>query len=69
MKLLVVGFFLVGILMVAHAYMQKGMKCAAPRTVYRYLPRSFDQEQASLPKVTAVFNQMFEGTDPLSYQS
>lgn len=38
-------------------------QCTAPRIVYRYIPRTFDQEFDNPVSVSKVFAKMFTNTD------
>lgn len=37
--------------------------CPPPKVVYRYLPKTFEQEQDSAPLPSTVFKKMFEQPD------
>ena len=69
MKLLVIALLVVGVIMVIQGYTRQQMVCPEPEIRYKYITRSFDEEQANLPKPSEVFKTMFTATDPLTYNS
>lgn len=48
-----------GILFIVIGY-NKQIKQPEPIIEYRYVPRTFEEEQENLPKVGKIFNSMFE---------
>ena len=45
--------------MIAIGYVNQIKKCAEPKVEYRYIPRTFEQEQDDPVKVSQLFNSMF----------
>lgn len=62
------SFFLLfaGLVFVIVGYMRSEDKCPPPRVEFRYVPRTFEQEQNNPPPVLSVFGKMFSDRDPLS---
>jgi hypothetical protein len=55
-----VSFLLyISILMIAIGYVNQIKKCEEPKVEYRYIPRTFEQEQDDPVKVSQLFNSMF----------
>ncbi len=67
MKLLIIAIAIVGIVMVINGYYRQNMSCPEPKIVYKYIPRTFSEEQDNLPKPSDVFKTMFDGTSILSF--
>ena len=59
--------FLIGLIMVVIGYTSIQIKCPPPRIEYRFVPRSFIEEQLSNNALDAV-NNMFSDTDPFFLQ-
>ena len=60
MKSLVMLLLFAGILMVTVGYVNQLQTCPPPKVEYRYVPRTFEQEQNNPVKVSQLFNDMFE---------
>ena len=65
MKLLVIVILMVGVMMVMQGYFRQNMQCPPPKVVYKYLPRSFTEEQESPIPVSDIFGAMFKQPSPL----
>ena len=59
MNSLIVFMLYISILMIAIGYVNQIKKCPPNKIVYRYIPRTFDQEQDNPVKVSQLFNNMF----------
>lgn len=61
-----ISFFLLfaGIVLVAIGYIQQEKLNVPPRVEYRYVPRSFKEEQAVSTPILSVFGQMFSDRGP-----
>lgn len=64
MKLLILSLLFFGILMVVIGYINQLHKCPPPKIEYRYIPRTFKQEQDNPVKVSQLFSNMFEEPSP-----
>lgn len=62
------SFFLLfaGIVLITIGYVQSENLEKPPRVEYRYVPRSFQEEQAVDTPILSIFGSMFEKRDPLS---
>ena len=57
--------FLVGIFMFVLGYQQQKLRqIPKERIVYRYIPRTFDEEQQNPVKVSHIFSKMFQESSP-----
>lgn len=59
MKLLVMILLIVGVTLVINGYMKQNMKCGTPKIVYKYIPRTFEEEQNNPIKPSDLFSKMF----------
>jgi hypothetical protein len=64
MKSYVTLFFFIGILMITVGYINQKQKCPPPIIEYRYIPRTFEQQQDNPVKISQVYSQMFEEPSP-----
>lgn len=62
MKSLIVFFFLVGIIFIVMG--QNKFQCSPPRVEYRYIPRTFDQEQIDRVPILATYGHLFTKATP-----
>jgi len=63
MRSIVILFLLIGICLVVVGYVQSNQSCPPPVVEFRYVPRTFEEEQ-NLPRpVLSIFDQMFNGDD------
>jgi hypothetical protein len=60
------AFFLLfaGLLLIAIGYIRSNTRCPPPRVEFRYVPRTFEQEQNTPVPVLSVFGRMFQDRDP-----
>ncbi len=63
-----VSFFLLfaGIILISIGYLRSENRTNPPRVEYRYVPRSFQEEQSGNAPLLSVFGRMFSKRDPLS---
>lgn len=52
--------FISGIILLVYYINKTKMKCPPNKIKYKYLPRSFEQEQEDLPRPSNVFSEMFK---------
>ena len=64
MKSIIILITFVGIIAIVIGYINQIQQCPPPRVEYRYIPRTFEDEQNDPVKVTKLFKNMFESTDP-----
>lgn len=64
MRTLILLLFFIGILMVAVGYVNQLHTCNSPQVEYRYIPRTFEEEQENPAKVSQIFSSMFSEPTP-----
>ena len=64
MKSVILLLFFAGVLMVVVGYVRQSTICPNPRIEYRYIPRTFYDEQLSGDSVMKHFQSMFEKDTP-----
>ena len=55
---------LIGIICIVIGYSQAQQQCPPPKIEYRYIPRTFYEQQLSIPTVNRTFSSMFENQSP-----
>lgn len=63
MKSLVLLLLVVGVCMIVIGYNKSNQICPANRVEFRYIPRTFEQEQEVPVPVLSVFGKMFQDED------
>jgi len=63
MRAIVILFLLVGICLVVIGYVQSNQECPPPVVEFKYLPRSFEDDQILPRPLMSIFGQMFDGDD------
>lgn len=64
MKSVVILLLLIGIILVAVGYVKSNQSCPPPVVEFRYVPKSFEQEQDVPTPVLSLFGKMFENSSP-----
>lgn len=64
MKSIVVLSFFIAILMIVIGYVNQLKKCPPTKVEYRYIPRTFKQEQDNPVRPSQIFSKMFEEPTP-----
>jgi len=64
MKSIIILIFIIGVVMVLVGYTRQYSICPNPRIEYRYIPRTFYDEQLSSENVLKQFSSMFEDSNP-----
>ena len=59
MKSIILFLLIVGIIFCAVAYVKSNQQCPPPQTVFRYVPRTFEESQNSEEPVMSIFGSMF----------
>jgi hypothetical protein len=67
MKSLIVILTFAGIISVVVGYINQLKKCPPPKVEYRYIPRTFQQDQENPVKVSELYGTMF--TEPTPWVS
>ena len=64
MNSIVLLLFLIGVIMITIGYTKTTSDCPLPKIQYRFIPRSFYDEQLSPDNVTSQFQSMFSDRSP-----
>jgi len=56
----IVLILMIGVILITIGYMNNMKKCPPPRVEYRFIPRTFDEEQENPIIVSQLFRDMFE---------
>ena len=64
MRSFVMIMFFAAILMITIGYINQIKTCAPPKVEYRYISRTFKQEQDNPVKPSQIFSKMFENPTP-----
>jgi hypothetical protein len=64
MKTLIIILLFIGALSITIGYMNQVKSCPATKIEYRYIPRTFEQEQNEPVKISQLFNSMFTQPTP-----
>lgn len=62
-SIVIIGLF-AGVLMITVGYINQLQKCPPPIIEYRYIPRTFKEEQNNPTRVSEIFSQMFQEPTP-----
>jgi len=60
--LVIVSLFYVGILLLAIGFVQNKAECPAPKTIYKFVPRTFEESQEDPALPSEIFKDMFSGS-------
>lgn len=66
MKSFILIIFIIGIVFVTIGYMENYNKCPPPQIQYRYIPRSFYEEQVSSTNIRKFYSDIFNEPDTWS---
>ena len=64
MKSLVVVLLIISIIFVAVGYIKSNQKCPPPIVQFRYIPRTFKEEQSTSIPILSQFGSMFKNRSP-----
>ncbi len=62
--MLILLILFIGILFTSIGWIKSEQSCPAPIIEYRYIPRTFQEEQENPTKVTEIFGKMFDNHSP-----
>ena len=60
MKLIIISIFIIGIIFIIVGYIEQTRQCPLPKIQYRYIPRSFYEEQISPQDLRKTYSDMFD---------
>lgn len=64
MKSIIIVLTFLGIIGIAVGYVNQLQKCPPPKIEYRYIPRTFQQDQDNPVKVSELYHTMFTEPTP-----
>jgi hypothetical protein len=64
MKAIIILLLFVGTVSIIIGYVNQLKQCPPPKVEYRYIPRTFEEEQNDPVKVSQLFRNMFEEPTP-----
>ncbi len=64
MKSIVMMITFIGIIAIVVGYINQIKKCPPPKVEYRYIPRTFQEDQDHPVKISELFNTMFVEPTP-----
>lgn len=64
MRSIVLFFTFIGVIFITIGYVKTNMKCPPPLVKFKYIPKTFEEEQNSSSSVTNVFGKMFSEDSP-----
>ena len=59
MRIVIIIIFIIGIVFIVTGYMENFKQCPLPKIEYRYIPRSFYEEQVSPVDLKKTYSDMF----------
>ena len=63
-KIIILTILFIGILMISISIVKDSAYCQKERIIYKYIPRTFENEQTNEVSVTDIFNVMFTQPSP-----
>ena len=63
-KIIILTILFIGILLISISIVKDSGYCQKERIIYRYIPRTFENEQTNEVSVTDIFNVMFNQPSP-----
>ena len=64
MKSIILLFLIVGIIFISVGYVRDNIKCPPPVVEYRYIPKTFNEQQNEQVPVSSIFGTMFTDASP-----
>lgn len=64
MKIIMSIIFIIGIILITISLTKSYNRCDPPRTIYRYVPRTFIEDQENPIPLDDIFYSMFNNPDP-----
>lgn len=68
MKSLILILMMTGVILIAVGYIKTNQFCPPPKIEYRYVPRTFEQEQNNPIPIMSVHGKMFKKSSPFEGQ-
>ena len=64
MRSIVLFFTFIGVILITIGYVKTNMKCPPPLVKFKYIPKTFSEEQSNPLPVTNFFGKMFVTDSP-----
>lgn len=64
MKSIIFLFLFFGLMAIGLGYYRSNQQCPPPVIEFRYLPKTFDEEQDNQPPILAIYGKMFDDISP-----
>ena len=64
MRSIVLFFTFIGVIFITIGYVKTNMKCPPPVVQFKYIPKTFEEEQNTSFPITNVFGKMFKEDSP-----
>ena len=61
-SLIVLILIFIGVIMVVSGYARTTTECPVPKTIFKFVPRTFEEEQENPTLATDIFADMFSGS-------
>jgi hypothetical protein len=65
MKVLILLLIVIGLILITIGYVKTNQFCPPQKVEYRYIPRTFEQEQNNQLPLMAIHGKMFKDISPL----
>jgi len=64
MKSIILILFIVGVICISAGYSKQNMHCPPSVVQYRYIPKTFNEEQSTQEPLISVYGSMFSNESP-----
>ena len=64
MRSIVLFFTFIGVIFITIGYVKTNMKCPPPVVQFKYIPKTFEEEQNTSFPITNIFGKMFKEDSP-----
>lgn len=64
MRSIILFFTFIGVIFITIGYVKVNMKCPPPLVKFKYLPKTFNEEQNNPVPITNIYGNMFEKDTP-----
>jgi hypothetical protein len=64
MRSIILFFTFIGVILITVGYVKTNMECPPPLVKFKYIPKTFDEEQNNPVPITNLFGKMFDKDSP-----
>tara|TARA_Y100000590_G_C14898233_1_gene705369 strand:+ start:262 stop:486 length:225 start_codon:yes stop_codon:yes gene_type:complete len=64
MRVIVLFLMFVGVILITIGYMKTHMKCPPPIVKFKYIPKTFEEEQNTPIAIKSIYGKMFTENSP-----